>query len=110
MNGYLIPANSKKSQLIFGLFKLRDLIILLTGVLVTLVFLFLISADSLIFIVIKLLPLCLSLILVMPIAFYHNVLDFLKEFFLFYSAEINGGNQYRWRGWCATSGFDDEKK
>ena len=54
MNGYLIPANSKKSQLIFGLFKLRDLIILLTGVLVTLVFLFLISDDSLIFIVIKL--------------------------------------------------------
>ena len=46
MNGYLIPANSKKSQLIFGLFKLRDLIILLTGVLVTLVFLFLISDDS----------------------------------------------------------------
>ena len=96
MNGYLIPANSKKSQLIFGLFKLRDLIILLTGVLVTLVFLFLISDDS--------------LILVMPIAFYHNVLEFLKEFFLFYSAEFNGGNQYKWRGWCATSGFDDEKK
>ena len=46
MNGYLIPANSKKSQLIFGLFKLRDLIILLTGVLVTLVFLFWISDDS----------------------------------------------------------------
>jgi phosphoglycerol transferase MdoB-like AlkP superfamily enzyme len=110
MNGYLIPANSKKSQLIFGLFKLRDLIILLTGVLVTLVLLFLIVEDTLLFMVIKLLPLCISLILVMPIAFYHNVLDYLKEVLLFCQAEISGGNQYKWRGWCATSGFDDEKK
>ncbi len=110
MNGYLIPANSKKSQLIFGLFKLRDLIILLTGVVVTLILLFFITEDTLIFMVIKLLPLCFSLILVMPIAFYHNVLDYLKELFLFLYAEINGGNQYKWRGWCATSGFDDEKK
>ena len=37
MNQYLIPANSKKSQLYFGLFRGIDLIVLMTGGLLTMV-------------------------------------------------------------------------
>ena len=36
MNNYLIPANSKKSMLIFGLFNTTDLIIFLSGLGLTL--------------------------------------------------------------------------
>ena len=47
MNGYLIPANSKKSLLFMGMFNSTDLWILGTGILISLVFMFAISADTL---------------------------------------------------------------
>ena len=54
MNGYLIPANSKKSLLFMGMFNSTDLWILGTGILISLVFMFAISADTLLALVIKL--------------------------------------------------------
>lgn len=102
-NNYLIPANSKSGQLILNMFKIGDLIILGIGALITLIFLFVFTGDSILFIVIKLLPVTISLLLVMPIPHYHNVLTFLREVYIFYTSQ----NQYRWRGWCATHGFED---
>ena len=102
-NNYLIPANSKSGQLILNMFKIGDLIILGIGALITLIFLFVFTGDSVLFIVIKLLPVTISLLLVMPIPHYHNVLTFLREVYIFYTSQ----NQYRWRGWCATHGFED---
>ena len=102
-NNYLIPANSKSGQLILNMFKIGDLIILGIGALITLIFLFVFTGDSVLFIVIKLLPVTISLLLVMPIPHYHNVLTFLREVYIFYKSQ----NQYRWRGWCATHGFED---
>ena len=102
-NNYLIPANSKNGQLILNMFKPFDLIILGIGALITLIFLFIFQEDTLLMIVIKLLPVTISLLLVMPIPYYHNVLTFLREIYIFYTSQ----NQYKWRGWCASHGFED---
>ena len=51
---YLIPANSKKSQLYFSLFQGIDLIILVIGALLTLLTLFIVKGDGLISIFFKL--------------------------------------------------------
>ena len=96
---YIIPANSKKSQLIFNVFRPIDLFgILLPGALLTVVLLFVFPGDSISAIVIKLAPVSLALFLVMPIPFYHNVLVYLRELYLYFSSQ----RRYYWRGWCAS--------
>ena len=96
---YIIPANSKKSQLIFNVFRPIDLFgILLPGALLTVVFLFVFPGDSISAIVIKLAPVSLALFLVMPIPFYHNVLVYLRELYLYFSSQ----RRDYWRGWCAS--------
>ena len=96
---YIIPANSKKSQLIFNVFRPFDLFgVLLPGALLTVVFLFVFPGDSISAIVIKLAPVSLALFLVMPIPFYHNVLVYLRELYLYFSSQ----RRYYWRGWCAS--------
>lgn len=96
---YIIPANSKKSQLIFNVFRPIDLFgILLPGALLTVVFLFVFPGDSISAIIIKLAPVSLALFLVMPIPFYHNVLVYLREVYIYLSSQ----RRYYWRGWCAS--------
>ena len=96
---YIIPANSKKSQLIFNVFRPIDLFgILLPGALLTVVFLFVFPGDSITAIIIKLAPVSLALFLVMPIPFYHNVLVYLREVYIYFSSQ----RRYYWRGWCAS--------
>ena len=96
---YIIPANSKKSQLIFNVFRPIDLFgILLPGALLTVVFLFVFPGDSITAIIIKLAPVSLALFLVMPIPFYHNVLVYLREVYIYFSSQ----KRYYWRGWCAS--------
>ncbi len=107
MNGqYLIPANSKKSQLIFNVFRLIDLIILCTGAGITLILMFVFKGDSLTELAIKLAPVGIALFLVMPIPFYHNVLVFLQEMYTYYSRPT----KYFWRGWCATYVDDGDEQ
>ena len=60
MKQYIIPANSKKSQLIFGLFRWIDLGILGFGILLSFAFLLAIDGDGLMTMFIKFLPLLLS--------------------------------------------------
>jgi membrane protein implicated in regulation of membrane protease activity len=103
MNNYLIPANSKKSQLILNVFRPIDLSILIGGAVITLILLFL-PGDSILWLVAKILPVGLALLLVMPMPYYHNVLVFLREAYIFVSSQ----RSYRWRGWCAAYEFDDK--
>ena len=105
MNQYLIPANSKKGQLIFSIFRPIDLGILIGGGFVTLLLMFALKGDNLIMTFIKLLPLGSCVLLVMPIPYYHNVLVFLEEFFIY----IMEQKEYCWKGWCASDGVDEQK-
>ena len=95
-NNYLIPANSKKSQLILNAFRGVDLMVMGCGALITLALMFIIPGDGLVELTIKLLPLGIGLLLVVPIPFYHNVLVFLREVYIFFSSQ----KTYVWRGWC----------
>lgn len=99
MNQYLIPANSKKSQLIFGMFRGVDIGVMAIGICTSLILMFAITGDSVPILVIKLLPLGLGLLLVVPLPQYHNVLVFLQEVYLYMASE----KEYVWKGWCASS-------
>lgn len=103
MNGesYIIPANSKKSMMILGLFTPVDLAIFLIGCSFTLFALLLIKSETFSQTVIILLPALISAFLVAPIPNYHNVLQLLTNIILFF---INQ-RKYKWKGWCIT---DDE--
>ncbi len=103
---YIIPANSKKSQLIFNVFRPFDLYgVLLPGILLTTVFLFIFPGDTISDIAIKLTPIAISLFLVMPIPFYHNVLVYLQEVIIYFNSQ----RRYYWRGWCASYVGDDDR-
>ena len=104
MNQYLIPANSKKGQLIFTIFRPIDLGVLLVGATLTLGFMFVLPGDDLGVLIVKLLPIAISALLVMPIPYYHNGLVFITEAFLY----LYNQKKYHWRGWCA--GYVDESK
>ena len=85
MNQFLVPANSKKSRLIFGFFTPRDLIVCAIGGTLTL------------------LPLLMAAILVFPIANYHNVMQLLLNIFDF----AVGRRKYYWKGWCVKDDTDE---
>ena len=97
MNQYLIPANSKKGQLIFNVFRWIDLVIVIVGAIITLILLFAIPGQTILALFIKLLPIGICVLLVMPIPYYHNVLVFLQEFYIYCTSQ----KRFLWRGWCA---------
>ncbi len=106
MNNYLIPANSKKGQLMFGIFRPIDLTVLIAGGFITLLFMFIIPGESFTVLVLKLLPLALCVLLVVPIPYYHNVLVFIQEEILFLMEQ----KRFSWKGWCAKSEYGNEQK
>ncbi len=102
MNNYLIPANSKKSQLILGFFTGLDLILFGTGVGVTLILLLIIQSAKIGVMILILCPALITGFLVLPVPHYHNVLQFIINVYTFYSET----RKYVWRGWC----FNVEEK
>ena len=104
MNQYLVPANSKKSQLIFGFFTYVDLIIVGIGI-VTTVFLLLITKNDnppLWMLILEILPLLTCVTLVFPVPNYHNVMQLLVNIFNF----LVGRKKYYWKGWCVKDDTD----
>lgn len=106
MNNYLIPANTKKSQLILGFFTPTDLILFVVGCVVSLILLLIVKNITLSLGILIMLPALISAFLVMPVPHYHNVLQLLTNIFNFYTNR----RQYYWRGWCIYEGFDGERK
>ena len=102
-NNYLIPANSKKSQLILGFFTLQDLFLFGGGVLVTLVLLMVIHSSNLTIMLLILAPALITGFLVLPVPNYHNVLQFIINIYSFYS----GPKRYIWKGWCHGDGKEN---
>lgn len=96
MNGYLIPANSKKALLIFGLFSIFDLILFSIGLGITVLLLFAIDPSSLLSAIIDLAPALTCAFLVMPIPNYHNTLTLIKSVNEFYMSR----QKFVWKGWC----------
>ena len=96
MNNYLIPANTKSGQLILGIFKPFDLILLGTGVLITLIFLMTFPISSNWQVIIVVLPGLISAFLVIPVPNYHNILTIIIEAYTF----LTNRRRYIWKGWC----------
>ena len=94
--GYLIPANTKKGQLILGWFEVPDLILFGIGVLLSILLLLIVGTDNTLGGILCLLPGLICGFLVMPIPNYKNVRTFFKSMIDFYSSQ----RQYEWRGWC----------
>ena len=100
MNGYFIPANTKRGQLIFNLFKPIDLAIVIIGVVSTILLLIIVNQfpdASWVFSVLATIPGLTAVALVFPIPNYHNVRVLLGEIMNFY----NNPRNYKWRGWCS---------
>ena len=96
-HNYLIPANSKKSQLILGFFTPIDLIIFGIGCAVTLCLLFLFNNRVDIKGVLLILsPALISAFLVLPVPNYHNVLQLITNIVMF----TLGRKRLYWKGWC----------
>ncbi len=95
-NLYMIPANSKKSQLIFSIFTVADLIIFGMGIIVTVVLLIVIQTDSITTMILKILPALFTGVLVLPIPNYHNVMGFFGSMLNY----LSNTKQYYWKGWC----------
>ena len=105
MNQYLIPANSKQCNLIFNIFEPIDLIILLTGGVITLLLMLLLAGSEIWVMVVKLLPIGICVLLVMPIPYYHNGRVFLTEAIIF----LINQKEYHWKGWCAKYGESEKE-
>ena len=82
MRNYLIPANTKRGQLILGIFKPFDLILFGTGVLVTFILLATMSLDSTLVTILVLSPAVVTGFLVLPVPYYHNILNIIKFLYL----------------------------
>lgn len=98
---YLIPANSKKSMLIFGVFTTFDLIMVSIGFVLTLILLLAIGPNGLGIAIVCLLPLLVTAFLVIPVPNYHNILTLIKEMISFFYNRRN----YKWKGWCYKDEF-----
>lgn len=96
MNNYLIPANTKSGQLILGVFKPFDLILLGTGVLITLTLLMTFPMSDTWQVVVVVIPGLTCAFLVIPVPNYHNILTIIIEVYTFFTNRRN----YIWKGWC----------
>lgn len=106
MNGYLVPANSKKGTLILNIFRPFDIIMFGTGILISLLLLVIVSSDNTLMVILSCLPAGVTGFLVVPIPNYHNVLCAIQSIFKFYT----GTRNYEWRGWCFYEKFAEDKK
>ena len=105
MNGYLIPANSKKSMLIFGIFNKSDLILFSIGIGISLLLLMLLPVDQLLYAILAITPGAIMALLVMPIPNYHNIRTIIRLAYTFYTTR----QQFVWKGWCFSDGDEDKK-
>lgn len=103
-NMYLIPANSKKGKLIFNVFRGIDLAVFLVGIAVSLIFFVAIPDSGLVTTIIKVLPISIAAFLVIPVPYYHNVMCFIKDIYLF----LSNRRVYYWKGWCVRNEYEEK--
>ncbi len=102
---FLIPANSKKSMLILGVFDIFDLILFVSGIGITLILLLVINPSSLLAAAIDLAPALICGFLVFPIPNYRNVRILLTEVYRFYTQR----ERFIWKGWCVKDEYGEKR-
>ena len=101
---YLIPANTKKSMLIFGVFNKFDLVLFGCGIAASLILLMALPVERILFAIIAIIPGLITGFLVFPIPYYHNVLTVIMNVITFYTTR----REFVWKGWCVTSEKTEE--
>ena len=101
---YLIPANTKKGQLILGIFRPFDLILFGAGASVSLILLAGGNSGNLFWVLLALSPGLICGLLVFPLANYHNVMCALISIYKFYTER----RKFVWKGWCFNEQFARE--
>ena len=104
-NSYLIPANSKKSMLIFGYFNTTDLIIFCWGIGVSFLLLMFLPVEEFWAALVAIVPGAITALLVFPIPNYHNVRTVIMNAWEFYTTR----QKYIWKGWCFDNGERSKK-
>ena len=105
MNGYLVPANSKKGTLILNMFRPFDLILFGIGAFITLLMFMIINTENTVIVLLSCVPMGVTALLVVPIPNYHNVLCAIQSIFNFFFERRN----YVWKGWCFYEKFGEKK-
>ena len=105
INTYLIPANSKKSMLLFGVFTKGDLILFTTGIGISFLLMMLLPVNKFLIAVLSISPGLICAFLVFPVPNYHNVRTVIKNAWSFYTTR----QRYIWKGWCFEHGEDSKK-
>lgn len=107
MNGnYLIPANTKRGQLILGFFTPIDLIIFLSGLSTTLLLVAILPMDITWVAILAIMPGIVTGLLVLPVAYYHNVRQLIIEIYQYFTRRRN----YVWKGWCFLDESESKSK
>lgn len=101
-NTFLIPANSKKSMKIFGLFDPIDIVILGVGIFITFILVMALDIGNIVLAILAILPVSVAGFLVFPVPNYHNVRVFILSFWTYLTTR----RTFIWRGWCV---LDEEK-
>lgn len=107
MNGSLVPANTKKSMLILGMFRLvPDLLIAGVGIAITIMLLLAFGQKANVWGLLGCsFPMIIGVVLVLPIPNYHNTLCAIQSILDFY----NGRKKYIWKGWCPLDEYKENK-
>ena len=103
---FLIPANSKKSALILGLFKPADLVIISIGVILSFILLLTLPIEQMTYTIIAIFPASFTAFLVFPMAYYHNVRTFIVILFKY----LTSRQKFVWKGWCYIDEVNKFKK
>lgn len=103
---YIIPANTKKSQLYFGLFNRFDLILFGSGMGISLLLLVILPIEEFIVALLAITPGLITGFLVFPIPNYHNVLTVIRNIIVFYTTR----REFVWKGWCVTSDEESDNE
>lgn len=104
-NSYLIPANSKKSMLKFGLFNTVDLILVGIGIGASFLLMMILPINEFWVAILAISPGLICGFLVIPIPNYHNIRTVIKNAWEFYTTR----QRYIWKGWCLEHGETDKK-
>ena len=105
MNNFLIPAHTKKSMHIFGLFTKFDLIMFGIGIAITLLLIKFLPSGEIVYAIIALLPALITGFLVMPVPNYYNMRTLIASAIGFYM----NPRKFKWKGWCFPHGEGKEK-